>query len=466
MFPGTLTPWVNACSNHLPVATFGSPTRPERRTGTLTAFYCGNYSRGPGGGPSTKAGWQMIKVMQGIRVLEVAQFTFVPAAGAILADWGADVIKVEHPSRGDTQRGFLNMGGIQINPDRHPLMEHPNRGKRSVGVDVSTPGGQEVIYELAKVSDVFLTNYLPAQRQKNKFDVEHIRAANPDIVYARGSAYGDKGPERQTGGYDGTAFWTRSGVGYALTPAELGGALGQGIPAFGDSIGGMFIAGGISAALLHRERTGEAVELDVSLLSTAWWAAGASVTQGMETGEVMRTPMPGSLAPSVNPFMGNYLTSDGNTINLCIISPTGLIRDTFEHLGIPDAADDPRFSEVLPLIQNADAASRLIADAFAGKPFAYWREHLKTMKGQWAPFQSLLDLAEDEQAIANDMISEVEVASGGAPFKVVRGPVQFNHEPLETTRAPQASEHTEIVLMEIGMDWDRIAELKDAGAIA
>lgn len=408
----------------------------------------------------------MIRVMEGIRVLEVAQFTFVPAAGAILADWGADVIKVEHPLRGDTQRGFLNMGGIQINPDRHPLMEHPNRGKRSVGIDVATPGGQEVLYELAKVSDVFLTNYLPAQRQKNKFDVEHIRAANPGIIYARGSAYGDKGPERHTGGYDGTAFWTRSGVGYALTPAELGGALGQGIPAFGDSIGGMFIAGGISAALLHRERTGEAVELDVSLLSTAWWAAGASVTQGMEAGEVMRTPMPGSLAPSVNPFMGNYLTSDGGTINLCIISPTGLIRDTFEHLGIPEAANDPRFSEVLPLIQNADAAGKLIADAFAAKPFAYWRQHLKTMKGQWAPFQSLLDLAQDEQALANDMISEVEVASGGAPFKVVRGPVQFNHEPLQTTRAPQASEHTEIVLMEIGMDWDRIAALKDAGAIA
>ncbi|BBY78296.1 CoA transferase [Mycolicibacterium parafortuitum] len=407
----------------------------------------------------------MIKVMEGVRVLEVAQFTFVPAAGAILADWGADVIKVEHPVRGDTQRGFINMGGFQLDPNRHPLIEHPNRGKRSVGIDVSTPEGQEVLYEIAKTADVFLTNYMPQARQKNKFDIEHIRAVNPNIIYARGSAYGDKGPERLVGGFDGTAFWTRSGVGHALTPEELGGALPQGIPAFGDSIGGMNIAGGISAALFHRERTGEAVELDVSLLSTAWWAAGASVTQGMETGETMRSLMPGTTT-SVNPFMANYLTSDGGTINLCIVSPTGYIRDTWEHLGLPELADDPRFSEVMPLIQNAEEGVRLIAEAIAAKPFEYWRQHLKTMRGQWAPFQSLVELATDEQALANDMVVEVEAADGGKPFKVVRGPVQFNHEPLETTRAPQASEHTEIVLMELGLEWDRIEELKDKGAIA
>src|ERR1700736_947788 len=143
----------------------------------------------------------MVKVMEGFRVLEVAQFTFVPAAGAILADWGADVIKVEHPVRGDTQRGFLKMGGFTLDPDRHTLIEHPNRGKRSVGIDVSTPGGQEVLFELAKTADVFLTNYLPSVRQKNKFGVEHIRAVNPNIIYARGSAYGNKGAERHTGGF-------------------------------------------------------------------------------------------------------------------------------------------------------------------------------------------------------------------------------------------------------------------------
>ena len=407
----------------------------------------------------------MFKPMQGVRVLEVAQFTFVPAAGAILADWGADVIKIEHPVRGDTQRGFINMGGFQLDPDRHPLMEHPNRGKRSVGVDVSTPGGQEVLYEIARTADVFLTNYMPAQRQKNKFDVEHIRAANPNIIYARGSAYGDKGAERDTGGFDGTAFWTRSGIGHALTPERIDGALSQGIPAFGDSIGGMNIAGGISAALFHRERTGETCELDVSLLSTAWWAAGASVTQGMETGETMRSLMPDDMT-SVNPFMANYLTSDGGIINLCIVSPTGYIRDAFEHLGLPELADDPRFSDVMPLIQNATDGVQLIAEAIRSKPFEYWRQHLKTMRGQWAPFQSLVDLATDEQALANDMVVEVESAAGGKPFKVVRGPVQFNHEALETTRAPQASEHTELVLMELGLDWDRIEQLKEAGAIA
>ncbi|HSA39901.1 MAG TPA: CoA transferase, partial [Mycobacterium sp.] len=117
-------------------------------------------------------------------------------------------------------------------------------------------------------------------------------------------------------------------------------------------------------------------------------------------------------------------------------------------------------------IENAEAGVRLIAEAIRARPFDHWREHLKTMRGQWAPFQSLVDLGADAQALANDMVVEVEATDGGKPFKVVRGPVQFNHEPLQTTRAPQASEHTELVLMDLGLDWDRIAELKESGAIA
>lgn len=408
----------------------------------------------------------MTQVMKGVRVLEVAQFTYVPAAGAILADWGADVVKIEHPVRGDTQRGFLNMGGVTLDPLRHTLFEHPNRGKRSVGIDLSKPDGQEVLYELARTADVFLTNYLPPVRQKNRFDVDHIRAVNPDIIYARGSALGNKGQERDIGGFDGTCFWSRSGVAHAMTPEAMPGPLTQGIPAFGDSIGGMFIAGGISAALLHRERTGEATELDVSLLSAAWWASGALIAQVMETGIETRNPMPSSGGSLRNPFMGNFRTSDGGTINLCMVSPTGLIRDTFTHVGVPEAADDPRFADVLALIDNAGAASDILVRAFAQKPFAYWRDHLKTMKGQWAPIQSFTDLLTDQQALANDMIVEVEGADGGKPLRLVRGPVQFDGQPLTTTRAPQASEHTELVLMEMGIEWDRIEQWKASGAIA
>jgi len=406
------------------------------------------------------------QVMKGFRVLDVSQFMFVPTAGALMADWGADVIKIEHPVRGDTQRGFINIGGVKLDPQRNTGIEHANRGKRSVGIDLAKEEGQRLLYEMAKTADVFLTNYLPSARQKLKIDVEHIRAANPRIIYARGSALGDKGPERENGGFDSTIFWTRSGIGNSITPKEMDGHLIQGIPGLGDSIGGMCIAGGVAAALLHRERTGEAIEVDVSLLSAAGWAAGAGIDLSAETGEVTHCSMPKSGGVPGNPFMGNFRTSDGGSINLCILTPGPYYRDAFAHFGLATHLDDPRFSTVEAVLGNWQVTSDLIAASIAGKSFDFWCGHLKTMKGQWAPFQSLLDLTRDEQALANDLLFEVEASDGGAPIRLARGPVQFNHEPVKTTRAPQASEHTETFLMELGLDWDRIESLKSAGVIA
>src|SRR5690606_183706 len=176
--------------------------------------------------------------MDGIRILEVAEHTFVPAAAAILADWGADVIKVEHVERGDASRGLGSSAGLAVGRDGVNLfMEHANRGKRSIGIDLSKPEGVELVYRLAAMSDVFLTNKLPAVRSKLRIDVDDIRAHNPRIVYVRGSGYGVRGPDVDQGGYDALAYWARAGNAMASMVPEIDYVPGQPAPALGDSIG-------------------------------------------------------------------------------------------------------------------------------------------------------------------------------------------------------------------------------------
>jgi crotonobetainyl-CoA:carnitine CoA-transferase CaiB-like acyl-CoA transferase len=405
------------------------------------------------------------RVMQGVRVIEVAQFVFAPGAAALLADWGADVIKIEHPVRADGLRGHRRWDEAAFDPDHNPLIEGPNRGKRSVGLDLESPAGLEVFYALVRTADVVITNFLPMARQRLKIDVEHLRVINPRLIYARASAYGDKGEERERGGFDGTVFWSHGGIADTLTPAELEAPLEMAVGGMGDMISAMNLAGGIGSALFHRERTGEALEVDVSLMSTAWWMAGAAINAALVSGRAPKAKLPKSGRTSSNPFIGHFKTADGGVISLYILQPGPHIRDTFEHLGLGELADDLRFSTATALLAHADEASDLLVAAFAARPLAEWRARLQTMTGSWAIPRTLLDVAADPQAIANDMLVEVE-SGRGDPLRLVRGPVQFDRAPVTTKRAPNAWEHTEEVLLELGFDWNRIEGLKSAGAVA
>ena len=200
----------------------------------------------------------MTAVMEGVRVLEVAEHTFVPAASALLADWGADVIKIEPIERGDAMRGLASTGVVSITGDVHALLEHSNRGKRSLALDLTTPEGLDILYKLAGTADVFLTNKLPRVRTKLSIEPEDIRAHNPNIIYVAGTGQGERGPDADKGSYDSLSFWFRPGVSLGAKPADSDRLVGPPAPGFGDSIGAMTIAGGIMGALFHRERTGEA----------------------------------------------------------------------------------------------------------------------------------------------------------------------------------------------------------------
>jgi crotonobetainyl-CoA:carnitine CoA-transferase CaiB-like acyl-CoA transferase len=406
----------------------------------------------------------MTDVMKGIRVLEVAEHTFVPAASAVLADWGADVIKIEHAERGDALRGLGRTGVMKLGGDVHVINEHSNRGKRSLGLDLQNPEGLKVLYALAATCDVFLTNKLPATLARLKIDVEDIRAHNPKIIYARGTSFGVRGPDANKGGYDMTGFWCRGGSASAVSPAELPGVLPQPAPAYGDSMGGMTIAGGISAALLKRERTGEPSVVDVSLLSMGAWAMSAAVALSLQMKRAWSTPMPGGTG-SFNPLVGTYETSDERYVCFVMLQAAQYWEDVCEHLDRPDLATDPRFADAEKLAANASEGVVILREIFKTKTLAEWTERFQTLKGQWAPVQSSLEVADDPQVRANGYMAKA-VTSDGAEFELVSTPVQFDEEPTSTQRAPDFNEHGDQILEEIGLDMERILALKATGAVA
>jgi len=408
----------------------------------------------------------MRRPLDGVRVLEVAQFTYVPSAGAILADWGADVIKVENPVTGDAQRGLVTiLGRAATAPGSSfaPIMEAPNRGKRSVGLGISVPEARPVLEELIRRSDVFLTNYLPGVRAKLQIDVDDVRRVNPDIIYAAGSGFGMQGPDRNSGAYDSTAFWARGGSADGVTPSDAERVAFMPSGAYGDNIGGMAIAGGVAAALYGRRMTGQPSVLDVSLLAVGAWATQFNVNLALVTGGPVPKLDSKTQAPG-NPLTGNYRTRDGRFIQLSMLQPTRYWPEFCQLMGCGEFAEDPRFASLEALAENADAAYQIVASAIGSRTFDDCARLLKQGSGPWAPVQNGWDVGNDEALIANGRIVDI-VDAEGASQKLVANPVKFDEGQLTLRRAPQFAEHTDDVLRELGLDDDELIELKIAGAI-
>jgi crotonobetainyl-CoA:carnitine CoA-transferase CaiB-like acyl-CoA transferase len=404
----------------------------------------------------------MTAVMQGVRILEVAEHTFVPAASALLADWGAEVIKIEHVERGDAMRGLASSGIGIMGGNVHVLLEHSNRGKQSLGLDLTSDEGLDILYKLAATSDVFLTNKLPSVRKKLKIEIEDVRAHNPNIIYARGTGQGERGPDADKGSYDSLAFWCRSGIAVSVMRPEYGHVPSPPGPGFGDSIGAMTIAGGIMGALFHRERTGEATTVDVSLLGTGMWAMGQTISLSLQL-DTAWSPPPGGAAR--NPLTGNYQTKDGRWLSFTCLQAGKYWPSACELIDRPELATDVRFAEHASLLTNGAEAASLLAEAFAERTLDEWRTPLADFTGQWAIVQNTMEVAADPQSIANGYIQDCKTAADH-PFQLVAAPVQYDETPAVTKRAPEFNEHGDAILADLGFEWDTIVDLKVRGVVA
>jgi crotonobetainyl-CoA:carnitine CoA-transferase CaiB-like acyl-CoA transferase len=405
----------------------------------------------------------MTAVMQGVRILEVAEHTFVPAASALLADWGAEVIKIEHVERGDAMRGLASSGLAIMGGKVHALLEHSNRGKKSLGLDLNSKDGLEILYRLAATCDVFLTNKLPGVRKKLKIDVADLRAHNPKIIYVRGTGHGERGPDADRGSYDSLAYWVRSGIALGMKQPDDDAVPPPPGPAFGDSIGAMTIAGGIMGALFHRERTGEATTVDVSLLATGLWSHGAALALSLQLNRPW-APMPKGFAIG-NPLVRNYRTKDDRYLSFCCLQGAKYWPGMAEVVGQPELATDARFADAASLNKNAAAAGEILAAAFAARTAAEWVERLQTFAGQWAMVQDTLEASVDPQTVANGYVVDCRTADG-TPFKLTAAPVQYDGKPALPGRAPEFNEHGDAILGDLGFDTDAILDLKVRGVVA
>jgi crotonobetainyl-CoA:carnitine CoA-transferase CaiB-like acyl-CoA transferase len=401
----------------------------------------------------------MSGVLDGIKVVEVSMWAYVPSAGAALAEWGADVIKIEGPE-GDPIRSLV-VGGVQTEGPTY-TWEVWNRNKRGIALDLTQPEAQKVVHELVADADVFLTSILPGTRPKLGIDADTIRGINPSIIYAAGTGAGPQGPEAGKGGYDSISFWSRGGVSSGVTPEGLD-PIGMPSGAFGDSLSGISLAGGIAAALVRKSRTGEGCLVEGALLGTAMWAMQMAIVGTHQAG-LPEMPKSAGRQSAFNPLVNNYPTADNRWIALCMLQPDAYWEGFCHAIGRDDLLSDARFTDSEARAKNVKECVAELDKTFLSQPLDHWRKALSTQRGQWDVVQRAGDLVQDPQAVANGYVQTVSYESGHT-LPLISTPIQFDRRLPVLNPAPEFSGDADEVLASLGWDEERIIQAKISGAV-
>lgn len=379
--------------------------------------------------------------VEGVKVVELGVWVAGPAAGGILADWGADVIKIEPPT-GDPARTFGRMLGCDMG--LNPPFEMDNRSKRSVVLDLGTDAGRATAFELLAGADVFLTNVRPGALQRLGLDFEPVSAANPRLVYGLITGYGDNGPDADRAAFDVAAFWARAGVAHLLTrpgetpPFQRGG--------MGDHSAGMTMAAAVCAALLARERTGAGQLVTTSLYRQGAYTVSFDLNTYLMSGQPIAIGQRESMG---NPCMNNYAAQDGRRFWIVGLEAERHWPALCRAVGRPEWRDDPRFADARSRAVNSAALIVALDEIFATRPLDEWAQ---VFAGEpdffWSPVNTLEDVVADEQFHAAGGI--VDVPDGDASVPMVATPADFHGTPwAPRSAAPELGQHTEEVLADL-----------------
>jgi formyl-CoA transferase len=405
----------------------------------------------------------MLDGLQDITVIQTATVLAGPMAARLLADWGAEVIRVERPAGGDLSRQLARamVGGGPIPSNIDYVSENINRNKKSMTLDLSQANGKQILHRLLEKADVLLANFRP--RELVKFDLTYdiLSELNPRLIVANLSGYGRHGPEQNLPGYEGISFFSRAGIMHTL---QIPGMAPPQYPiGMGDFSTGMTLAYGIMLALFVRERSGVGQEVDAALFNSGMYALSndiaGSLVSGQDRDKVAREDV-------VNPLAGYYETQDQRWVRIGMVQPDLYWSRFCQAIARPDVEHDPRFATFDPRIENHDALFEILVAVFKTRSYAEWKTRLTEAGLPWGPVQNLPEIIHDAQARANDMFLPMHHPEHGR-MEVVNNPIRLSKTQLAPLQpAAPLGQHTAAVLLAHGYTQADIDRFRDEGAIA